>query len=108
MKCIQNIELRDIEVKNDAKCTEVTGKVYMDNKCIGTILNDGWGDETYIEFKNETENKEFMSTLKKYYKKNKLTLNDIEQFLRKLLKLNNIYLDEKKENKKVYQLMFFK
>lgn len=106
MGCILGIELKNVLVSRGQDHDKISAKIFMDNKKIGEIINDGWCEEYYIEFSNHKLENEFDVRMNKYYKGKKVKNLDYECFIKELLFINQKYKSVKNSNSKSEQLTF--
>jgi hypothetical protein len=58
-----DIELRKINLDLGEDHERLEAEIYLNNRKIGEVVNDGWSDELYIEFKNEQIKNRFYGIL---------------------------------------------
>lgn len=95
MKNILGISLKNVSVREGLDHNMITAKVYMDEKCVGSLTNDGWCDEYYIEFKNIAMENEFESRMSRFYKRKKIKSSEYESFIKELLFINQEYMSKR-------------
>lgn len=84
MKALYGIELRNIEIDIGVEHERMTADIFLDNKKLGEVINDGWVDENYLEFKSNRAQCKF----EKILKDNSI---NADEFIDKILFINNIY-----------------
>lgn len=84
MKGLYGIELRNVEVDIGSDHESLAADIYLNDKKIGEVLNDGWSDENYIEFKSNRSKVKFEKILKD-------NLIDADELINRLLFINNVY-----------------
>ena len=107
MPVIPGIELKAIVVGCGVDHESVKASIYLGNKKIGELLDDGWCDEIYLEFKNLKCQENFYNSVKSYYRKRRIKIQTPEFFIRELLTAKGYYQGEKSSKLQgCYQLYF--
>lgn len=98
MKNQMPFELKAIKFEPGFDHVKITASLYLNGKKIGELLDDGWCDELYIEFKNMKQQEHFIEEFKKYIKGKKVKFKEPELFFRNLIEKNSPL---KKDSKKI-------
>jgi hypothetical protein len=106
MSNIIGINLINISVKKGQEHDMISAEVFMDEKVIGNLINDGWGEEYYIEFIDRASENEFKKRMKRYYKRKKILSPNYDIFIKELLFINKEYRTVKNTHLKCEQLTF--
>lgn len=107
MTDIMGIELRKIKIEAGDDHEKITASVYINNVKAGELINDGWCDEFYIEFKNVKMLDRFNEIMHKFYKKKKIKSDKPDYIVYELLKLNKKYTGVKDPSlSNCYQIKF--
>lgn len=107
MPVLPIIELKAIVVGSGVDHESVKASIYLDNKKVGELLDDGWCDEIYLEFKNLKCQERFNNSVKRYYRKRKAKIQTPECFIRELLTAKGYYKGERSSRLPgCYQLCF--
>lgn len=64
MRNVYSVELRNIEIGIGLDHERLRADIYMEGKKIGAVLNDGWCDETYYEFRSKRSECQFENIIK--------------------------------------------
>jgi hypothetical protein len=91
MPDIMGIELRDIDIEPGIEHEKISAKIYINNVKAGELVDDGWCDEIYIEFKNPKLMDKFKSIMMGYYSERKIDSVSPDLLIDELLKLNKQY-----------------
>lgn len=97
---IKDIELRKANIDIGIDHEKYSAELFVHGRKIGELLNDGWCDEIYIEFKSERDMKRFYNILRE----NKVL--DFNGFVWSMLLLKKIYKGVKDPREGFYQLTF--
>ena len=106
MEGILGIELKNVLVSKGQAHDKISAKIFMDNRKIAQLINDGWCDEYYIEFINNKTKNEFEERMIKYYKDKKIKIINCDCFIEELLFINHTYKSVKYSNLNCEQLTF--
>lgn len=80
------IELKNVKFGAGISHEMLKGSLYLNDKKIGEILDDGWCDELYIEFKNQKSQNLFSDEFNKCLRRKRFKFKTPEEFLRYLAK----------------------
>lgn len=107
MPDIMGVELKSIKINPGIEHDCVFAKLYIDGKKAGELIDDGWCDELYIEFKNDSMEKKFRRLVNKYYSIKGIDSNRIDTLIDALLHINGYYRSVKDPTlSNCYQLTF--
>lgn len=84
MKALYGIELKNVEIDIGVEHERMTADIYLDNRKLGEVLNDGWADENYLEFKSNRSKVKF----EKILQDNSISA---DEFIDKILFINNVF-----------------
>lgn len=91
MPDIMGIELRAIYIEPGIEHEKVTAKIYINNVKAGELVDDGWCDEIYLEFKDHSMMDKFSSIMINYYSERGISSEAPDLFIDELLRLNKQY-----------------
>jgi hypothetical protein len=91
MPDIMGIELRTICIEPGIEHEKVTAKIYINNVKAGELVDDGWCDEIYVEFKNHAMMDKFLSIMFKFYGEKGINSETPDLFINDLLRINKQY-----------------
>jgi hypothetical protein len=106
MSNIIGISLINISVKKGQEHDIISAEVFMNEKVIGNLINDGWCEEYYIEFLDMNSETEFEMRMKRYYKRKKILSSAYDIFIKELLFISKEYKTVKNTHLNCEQLTF--
>lgn len=101
MASIKNVQLKGIKVGFGHDGGGFNANIYLNNKKIGSTLDDGWGGPLQVDIEKEKE--AFAQLTEEYAKEeNETLLSADEKIIHDLLTLNDLEKEYKKAVKKGY------
>jgi|GEM_PF-4794825 len=96
MAKIKGIQLKAVNYFRGHDGYGVSANLYLDNKKIGEILDDGWGGGFQIHIEQKEKEEILKERVKRYFDENPSEFPEVEIFLDDLLNLSNLEKDWKK------------